>query len=101
MFSIPNLYPKSTLLILLLLSCLYIYFNDLLNVHLSLNINIETDSNKGPENIFDELPISKMTGLPEKEFTVKDTVLLTAFSKNHFIEAVLVLIIFFENKVNF
>ena len=80
-------FPKRTLLVLLLISCIYIYFNDLLKFPISFNVNIDSPSNEDSQQVSDELAVSKNTELPEKTFTVQDVILLTAFSQNHFIEA--------------
>ena len=78
---------KVNLLLLLILSCCFcMYLNDPLDFISSLNENVTTSVDKDPEQIFGKLVAFKEDP-PKKEFGIEDVVLVTAFSENHFTEA--------------
>ena len=70
-----------------LLSFSYIYFNDALNSYYEFEAPYEHPSDKEPQTLFDELIVFKNKEPPKKEFGIEDVVFVTAFSENHFVEA--------------
>ena len=88
-------FSKVRLLLLLLLILLfysYMYVNDPFNVRPPLQVPDEL-IDTSYEKAFDQFNVFKIENFSIKNFTVKDVVLLTAFSQDHFIEALLFLIL--------
>ena len=85
---------KIKLLLSLTLSfCLYTLFNNIFIISISVETRCEVFVNKDLQRVYDQLGIFKIKEPSQKTFNTKDVLLLTGFGVNHFVEALLVLIL--------